>query len=299
MRLVAVAAFVLSAGVAGTAGPQFRSGVDLVTFSVVATDRDGIVRELSREDFRIIEDGTPQEIKYFGRGDISEALPLRLGLLMDASGSMSADIALSRTAAIRFMNAVEHARDITLVDFDTEVRLVRFSQDDFPRLIERIRSRKADGWTALYDAIQTYVNGVAMEDGQKVLVVYSDGGDTRSRVSMRQVVDLLKMVDVTVYAIGFVNNQPSSVRMDQRMKLEHLADATGGEAYFPGSKDELTKMYDQILEELNGRYTLGYISTNPDRRAGWRKVEIQVTNPSFKNVKLRSRDGYYAPGAGS
>lgn len=299
MRLAAAAAFVLSAGLAGTTAPQFRSGVDVVNFVVVATDRKGIVTELSRDDFRVFEDGAPQDITYFGRGDITAQTPLRLGLLMDVSGSMGADIELARTAAIRFMNAVEHARDITLVDFDTEVRLARFSQDDFPRLIERIRSRKPDGWTAFYDAIQAYVNGVAMEDGQKVLVVYTDGGDTRSRVSMRQVIELLKMVDVTVYAIGFVSNQPQSARMDQRLKLQQLADATGGAAYFPGSKDELSKMYDRILDELNGRYTLGYVSTNTDRRPGWRKVDIRVSNPAFKNVKLRSRDGYYAPGAGS
>ncbi len=300
MRLLAASALVLSLGLSDMAAwTQFRSGVDLVNFVVVATDRKGIVTELSRDDFRVFEDGAPQEITYFGRGDVSAQTPLRLGLLMDVSGSMGADIELSRTAAIKFMNALEHARDITLVDFDTEVRLARFSQDDFPQLIERIRSRKPDGWTAFYDAIQTYVNGVAMEDGQKVLVVYTDGGDTRSRVSMRQVIELLKMIDVTVYAIGFVNNQPASVRMDQRMKLEQLADATGGEAYFPGSKDELTKMYDQILDELNGRYTIGYVSTNTDRRAGWRKVDIRVTNPAFRNVKLRARDGYYAPGGGS
>lgn len=297
MRLVVITAFALSAGLAGTAAPQFRSGVDLVSFVVVATDRNGIVTELTRDDFRVIEDGVPQTITYFGKGDVSEQMPLRLGLLMDVSGSMGADIELSRTAAIRFMNAVEHARDITLVDFDTEVRLARFSQDDFPRLIERIRSRKPDGWTAFYDAIQTYVNGIAMEDGQKVLVVYTDGGDTRSRISMRQVTELLKMVDVTVYAIGFVSNQPSYVRMGQRMKLEQLADATGGEAYFPGSKDELGEMYDQILDELNGRYTLGYISTNPERRAGWRKVDITLTNPAFRNVRLRARDGYYSAAA--
>src|SRR5687768_4099948 len=300
MRLLAASALVISLGLSDmSALAQFRSGVDVVSFVVVASDRKGLVSGLTKDDFRVIEDGTPQTIQYFAQGDVTERLPLRLGLLMDVSGSMGMDLEMSRAAAIKFMNAVDHARDVTLVDFDTEVRLARYSQDDFPRLIERIRGQKLGGWTAFYDAIQVYLNGMAMEDGQKVLVIYTDGGDTRSKISMRQVIELLKMVDVTVYAIGFVSNQPSYVRMEQRMKLEQLAAATGGEAYFPTSKEQIAETYDEILEEINGRYTLGYISTNPAPKSSWRKVQIQITNPALKNVKIRTRDGYFAVGAGS
>ena len=287
------------AGAPASLAAQFRAGVDLVSFAVVASDKTGPIEGLTRDDFEILEDGAPQTIQYFAQGDVTERFPLRLGLLMDVSGSMGRDIDLSRTAAIRFMNAVEHAKDITLVDFDTEVRLARYGQDDFPRLIERIRNAEPEGWTAFYDALQVYLNGMAMEGGQKVLVLYTDGGDTRSRISMRQVMDLLKLVDVTVYAIGFVNNQPSSVRMEQRMRLEQLASATGGDAYFPGSKEQLGEMYDRILDEINSRYTLGYVSSNAGTSGGWRKVEIRITNPALRSVKLRARDGYYASGTGS
>jgi len=291
MRLAAAA--VLVASLAVTAGAQqFRSGVDLVSFVVVASDRKGLVTSLTRDDFTLLEDGKPQTIQFFAQGDVSASMPLRLGLLFDVSGSMGLDIELSRTAAIKFMNAVEHAKDVTLVDFDTEVRVARYSQDDYARLIERIRSKKPNGWTALYDAVGVYLNGMAMENGQKVLVIYSDGGDTRSRMTMQQVTDLLKLVDVTVYAIGFVEHQGSG-RMEQRMRLEQLAKATGGKAYFPGSREELNGMYDKILAELNGRYTLGYVSA-ATRKPGYRKVDIKVTNPAYKNIKIRTRDGYYS-----
>lgn len=291
MRLAAAAALVASLAV--TAGAQqFRSGVDLVSFVVVASDRKGLVTSLTRDDFTLLEDGKPQTIQFFAQGDVSASMPLRLGLLFDVSGSMGLDIELSRTAAIKFMNAVEHAKDVTLVDFDTEVRVARYGQDDYARLIERIRSKKPNGWTALYDAVGVYLNGMAMENGQKVLVIYSDGGDTRSRMTMQQVTDLLKLVDVTVYAIGFVEHQGSG-RMEQRMRLEQLAHATGGKAYFPGSREELNGMYDKILAELNGRYTLGYVSA-ATRKPGYRKVDIKVTNPAYKNIKIRTRDGYYS-----
>ena len=81
------------------------------------------------------------------------APPLHLGFMIDNSGSMIKDIADVRTAAIKFLNRVENITDVTVADFDTEVRVARFGPDDFPRLIERIRSRKPDGYTALYDAL--------------------------------------------------------------------------------------------------------------------------------------------------
>ena len=291
MKGLTLAALVLSAAAAGAA--QFRSGVDLVRFVVVATDKDGLVTTLTKDDFTILEEGKPQTIQYFAKGDVSERMPLRLGLLFDVSGSMRLDLDFAKTAAIRFMNAVEHAKDVTLVDFDTEVRLAQYRPDDYPRLIERIRGKKTDDkWTALYDAIGVYLNGMAMEEGQKVLVLYTDGGDTRSRMTITQIIELLKWIDVQVYAVGFIENQ-GSARMEQRMRLEQIANATGGAAYFPGSKEQLEEMYEKILAELNGRYTIGYIS-NSTAAPGFRKVEIKVTNPDYKNVRIRARNGYYA-----
>lgn len=296
MKALTRSALLLALGLTGAA--QFRSGVDLVSFVVVATDRQGLVSTLTRDDFTILEEGKPQTIQFFARGDVSDRLPLRLGLLFDVSGSMRLDMDLAKSAAIKFMNAVEHAKDVTLVDFDTEVRLAQYRPDDYPRLIERIRSRTSDDkWTALYDAIGVYLNGMAMEDGQKVLVLYTDGGDTRSRMSMMQIIELLKWIDVQVYAVGFIQHQGGAAT-EQRMRLEQIAAATGGQAFFPGSRDQLDEMYDKILAELNGRYTLGYIS-NSTAKPGFRKVEIKVTNPAYRHVRIRARDGYYAAGKAS
>lgn len=286
------AALLLALGLPAAA--QFRSGVDLVSFVVVASDRKGPVAGLTKDDFTVLEEGKPQTIQFFAQGDVSARMPLRLGLLFDVSGSMGMDIDLSKTAAIKFMNAVEHAKDVTLVDFDTEVRLARYSPGDYPRLIERIRAKKVDGWTALYDAIGVYLNGMAMEEGQKVLVLYTDGGDTRSRMSITQIIELLKWIDVQVYAIGFLEHQ-GSARTEQRMRLEQIAGATGGRAFFPTSKEQLDDFYEDILAELNGRYTIGYIS-NSTAKPGFRKVEIKVTNPAYRNLKIRTRNGYYAAG---
>ncbi len=225
---------------------------------------------------------------------LEDAPPLHLGFLLDASGSMEEDISDVRTSAIKFLNQMENAIDITLVDFDTEVRVARFGADDYPRLIERIRMRKPDGWTALYDALGTYLNGAAAQMGQKILIMYTDGGDTRSSITQNDVLNLLRASDVTVYAIGYLEHQRVSDRLDQRMELRRFAELTGGLAFFPGSVKDVDKAYEKIRDEIAARYSIGYTSTDPRTDGAWRGVEIRLKRPDLKGARLRTRDGYYA-----
>ena len=228
MHRISLAAMILLT-LAGALHAQqvFRSGVDLVHFGVVVTDKDGApVLGLTPDDFEIIEDGKAQSIKFFAGGDPESAPPLHLGFMIDNSGSMVQDIRDVRTAAIKFLNTVENLIDVTLTDFDTEVRVARFGLDDFPRLIERIRSRKPDGYTALYDALGVYLNGAFTQTGDKILVLYTDGGDTRSAINQGELLDLLKASDVTVYSIGYLKHQGGG-RMDQHHV--RLSPSTEGE----------------------------------------------------------------------
>src|SRR4029450_13751179 len=128
----------------------------------------------------IFEDGKKQTIEYFARGDEATGPELHIGLLFDTSGSMDADIKLSRSAAVKFLNTLSDAKDMTLVDFDTEVRVARYGQKDYPRMGERIRARQPDGYTALYGAMGVYLDGSSEDEGRTILVLYTDGGDTRS-----------------------------------------------------------------------------------------------------------------------
>ena len=297
MRRISLAAMiVLTLTGALYAQQVFRSSVDLVHFGVVVTDKDGApVLGLTPDDFEIIEDGTTQSIKFFAGGDPQSAPPLHLGFMIDNSGSMVQDIRDVRTAAIKFLNTVENLIDVTLTDFDTEVRVARFGLDDFPRLIERIRSRKPDGYTALYDALGVYLNGAFNQTGDKILVLYTDGGDTRSTINQGELLDLLKASDVTVYSIGYLKHQGSG-RMDQQQILMRIAAATGGQAFFPSSIKDLDGMYDRILREIAGRYSLGYVSTNTEMDGSWRDVKIRLADRrELKDAKIRTRGGYYAP----
>jgi len=216
---------------------------------------------------------------------------MHLGLMVDASGSMQADIKLAQGAAVKFLNRLPAAQDITLVDFDTQVRITRYPQRDFARLVERIRQRKADGWTALYDALGTYLDGADGQDGRKILVVYTDGGDSSSVLTLPEPITLLKASNVTVHAIGLVTHT-GSARSMMEMTLRQLTEVTGGQAFFPMAMKDVESAYDKVLAEINGQYHLGYLPANTARDGAWRKVEIRVTRP---DLRVRARKGYYGP----
>ncbi len=278
--------------------PVFKTGIDLVNFEVTVTDKKGsLVSDLTPGDFEVFEDGKKQDIRLFARGDSADQPKpeMHLGLMLDISESMGEDIAFTKTAAVKFLNTLTDAKDVTVVAFDTEVRAARYSQNEYARLIERIREQKTtSGWTALYDAVGVYLDGAGSQDGRKVMLLYTDGGDNRSSMSLSDLMDLLKASDVTLYAIGELEHQSSSTRNEQRMVLEQMANVTGGKAFFPLSKKQLDDVYDSVIAEIRAQYTLGYLSTNEKTDGAWRKVDIKVVRKGG-DYRVRTRKGYYGP----
>ena len=237
----------------------------------------GPISTLTADDFRVVEEGAEQRIAYFSRGlelD-SDRIPLHLGVLFDVSGSMTVDAAFAKTAAIRFLRGLDFAADMTLVEFDTQVRVSRFTQADFPRLVERVRSQRAEGMTALY----------------------TDGADTRSRLRYSELRDLLRASDVTIYAIGFQAQRRSMRQLRERQRLRRIAELTGGRAWFPASRDDLDDIYERIRGELEARYSIGYVSTDPTTDGAWRRVTVSLRGdrPALDDARIRAREGYFAP----
>jgi Ca-activated chloride channel family protein len=296
--LAGLAASALAVPAMASGQTTFKSGIELVNLGVAVVDRQGgAIENLSPKDFEVFEAGRRQEIRLFvgGEDTLGEAPPLHIGLLFDTSGSMNEDMDMARTAAIRFLNRLQRAEDITIVDFDTEVRVATYAQSDFTRLVGRLRGRKPDGWTALFDALGVYLGGSFDQTGQKVLVIFTDGGDTRSKLSYMDVLTTLKASDVTVYVIGFLQHQSQFAKTGQRLQLQQIADTTGGQAYFPNSLKEVDNAYDRIVGEVESRYLLGYISSNPRPDGTWRPIEVKLTRGDLRGAKIRTRKGYYAP----
>jgi Ca-activated chloride channel homolog len=294
LPLVAVAA-ILTGGAA--AGQQFKTGIDVVRLPVVVTGRNGLlVRGLTQQDFEVLEDGKPQQISYFVEGAPGEALPLHLGLALDGSTSMERDIKKAGDAIVQFVRALEEAADVTFVEFDTSVRISFFKPESYAHLFERIRARKAEGWTSLYDALGAYLERALRQSGQHVLLLYTDGGDSTSRMTFSQLTDLLRLGNVMVYVIGYLENQSASFRLPQQMRLDQIARETGGQAFYPGSAQELHELYAKILDELGSRYTIGYVPANLKADGKFREVQVRLIRADAnKGAKVRTRSGYLAP----
>lgn len=278
-------------------GAVFSAGTDVVKVTVTVFDEDReLVTGLSREDFEVLEDGVPQELLMFARSyepGQDETLSLDLGMLMDTSESMLDELEFSQTAAVRFLNAVPRARDLLTVFFDQDIRVSRYDSEHQQGLIRRIHEAAGGGNTALYDAITVYLSRVYGAGGRQVMVLFSDGEDSISTVSMGEALEMVRSSNVTIYPIAF-GYGPGSRRRDFRARafLQQLANISGGEMFFATTPRRIRDIYDAILEQLEAQYVIGFQSTNPERDGRYRKLEVRIRDES---LQPRHRQGYYGP----
>ena len=280
------------------APPVFSAGAELVKVTVTVHDSKGaLVPDLKAEDFVVSEDGHQQKLQLFAPAVVpghDEALTLDLGLLLDTSESMAQEIRLSQEAATRFLEAIPRARDLLTVFFDEDIRISRYDSEHQQGLFERILDARASGRTALYDAIAVYLSRVEGSSGRKVLVLLTDGEDTRSEVSIGEIAQLVRSSAVTIYSVAFPGEYSSGTTRfaAARSFLGFLAGQTGGQVFNPLHSKDLPAIYSTILDELSSQYVLGFTSDNAARDGRFRKLRVDVKP---KALKLRYRSGYFAP----
>jgi len=288
--------------------PRFEAGVDLVSVPVAVTGEDDrFVTGLGVEDFRILEDGVEQEIVIFAAGlkeswvdlppEEKEAAPGRnvIGLLLDSSGSMEDDMSLLHEAAIKFLTNIPPAEHLVVISFDENIRLSEYSSDDQRTIANRIYDIEADGWTALYDAVATFLDRVWDYEGRKTLAVFSDGADSRSTLSFSEAMDLVKLSDTTIHSIQFGDRVRGADLFHNSRFLRAISEETGGSYEVASSLEQLDGLYDRILDELHSQYAIGYVSTNRKREGRYREIEVRVVKPGLDDVEIRARRGYYGP----
>jgi Ca-activated chloride channel family protein len=274
----------------------FPVSLDVVNVTVTVRDEQGrLITNLSSEELRLFEDGRQQQIALFARSvepGEEDALALDLGMLFDTSESMAKSLRASQQAAIRFLDTIPRARDLLTVFFDQDIRVSRYDSELQQGLIERILDTKGGGNTALYDAIAVYLSRLSDGPGRRVLVVFSDGDDTTSSLTIGDVADLVRSSPVTIYPISFVKPVGSQSALAARAFLVSLADRTGGTYFEPTTSRDLPQIYERILDELSGQYVLGFVSDNPKRDGRYRKLKVDALR---KGLRVRCREGYVAP----
>lgn len=266
--------------------------VDLVNVITTVTEGNGrLVPNLNKEDFLVEEDGRKQDVSYFAR---EVTLPLTLALLIDTSPSVQPVFDLEKQTAIEFLHSVLRKKDLALVmNFDRGVSLVQDFTVDIRRLSKAIQSLGIGGGTSVHDAVFLASDEkLKQETGRKAIILISDGGDTTSKVKIKDAIESAQRADVIVYAISNRAGGPFFGGGGDDGTLKRYAEATGGRAFFPSKPQDFKKAFEAIQEELRSQYILSYTSTNSLRDGGYRALKVSL--PNQKNLKVRAKKGYYA-----
>ena len=215
-------------------------------------------------------------------------LPLSLGIGVDTSGSMEESIVEAQKAAVEFLKDVMTKRDRSfLVTFDNEPQLVSRFTTDRDQLAQALAGLRAQGSTALWDALVYGLYQYQGTKGRKAYVILTDGEDRCSHFTFEAALDYAKKTGVAVYFIGL---RIGSTQLDVRHKLGRVARETGGIVYYVESARGLARIYAEIDEELRSQYLLSYVPQNKSVSNQWRKIEVKMT-PS--NLTARTISGYY------
>jgi VWFA-related protein len=278
--------------------------VELVQLPVSVLDKDGRpVNGLVQDHFQIFEDKILQQISLFKHEDV----PLSLGLVIDNSGSMRNKRERVNSAALSFVRESNPEDETFIVNFDDTAYLEQEFTGSIGDLMDALDNLDTRGETALYDAVYLSVEHVKGGDkDKKALLLISDGEDNTSKYGFNPTLELLRESKVTLYAIGLLeeNDQRGGLFRKSPSKkakeaLEEFAEATGGQAYFPKTLDEVEEICRRIAHDLRNHYTLGYSPTNRNLDGTWRTVDVKLVNPpkSISKVNIRTKPGYYAPEA--
>jgi VWFA-related protein len=292
-----------------------RVNVNVVGLFFNVKDKHGaLIPNLTKDDFQVLEDGTPQTIKYFAA---DSNLPLTLGILIDSSGSQRNVLDMEKQVGGAFLHQVLTDKDEAyVIDFNVDAELVQDFTRDVHRLQAAMNKVKINtGYTTgpipgagggpvptanspgtvLYDAVYLSAHDMlAKEVGRKAMILLTDGEDEGSRLKIKDAIEAAQKADAIVYVLlcadrGFYGSFQMGYSGEGEMRK--LTEATGGRVINVGNKfDKLREAFDQIAAELRSQYNLGYTPSNTKLDGGYRKLEIKTK----QNYKVQSRAGYYA-----
>jgi VWFA-related protein len=279
----------------------FTGGVDVVALNVVVIDKaQRFVSGLTAGNFAVYEDGVQQQVSLFAAGDV----PLDLAIVLDTSASMIDRMPTARQAAIGFTSTLRPDDRVLVMDVkDTSVVAAPLS-GDLEAARAAIRRTLAGGGTALYNGLYLTLREMEKErrrDGSRrqALVMLTDGADTSSLVSFRDVMELAQQSNLAVYAIMLREPElanPAALGgrfSDDEYEMKRLTAETGGRAFSAVQIRDLAGVYKIIGQDLSSQYALGYMSTNQRRDGGYRRVTVRVVDRP--GALPRTRAGYLAP----
>ncbi len=283
--------------------------VDVVNvFLSVHDKKGGLIGNLEKADFTVLEDGKEQTIKYFNR---ESDLPLTIGLLIDSSKSMERLIDIERRSAEDFFAKVLRQKDEAfIISFGPESELLQ----DYTNSRKALRAALAQvrvtvgaynpmgtpgpvpvarpKGTVLYDAVTLAANEkLRSEVGRKAIIVISDGMDEGSSYSIRDAIEAAQKADSIIYGIYYQDPYYSMMGGSGEGYLKKMSEETGGRTFHVSNKMSLDDIFNEIQQEMRTQYGVGYTPTNSTKDGSFRKLDIRTSNKDFK---VQCRKGYYA-----
>jgi Ca-activated chloride channel family protein len=281
--------------------PRFTAEVNLVNISFSVRDqRGGLIGNLGKDDFRLLEDRVAQQVRFFSS---EQETPLTVGILIDRSGSQRGFEQENLYVALVFLKRVLRPQDQAFViGFEDQIREACPPTNSLDRLDQVLRNfDKAlsgaprvgpqvsrSGGTAVFDSVYWSVKEkLEKVSGRKALIMIGDGRENSSKVQLADTIELLQNVDVIFYGLANPGNSTGQRDVD-RMPL--LTAESGGREFQIGAAS-LQRAFDEIEQELRTMYSIGYVSTNGARDGRFRRVDVRPVNPGYV---VRARPGYYA-----
>jgi VWFA-related protein len=265
-----------------------------VVFTV--SDKHGhFVKDLKEHDFKVLDDKKPpvQIVNFASETN----LPLRVGLLVDASNSIRDRFRFEQDSAIEFLNEIirPHYDKAFVIGFDTTPEVTQDFTDNTEYLSKGVRALRPGGGTALYDAVYFACRDKLLKAQQtgptrKAIILLSDGEDNQSRVTREEAIEMAQRAEVIVYTIS---TNVSGVKMRGDKVLERMAEATGGRAFFPFRIQDVSNAFSEIQDELRSQYVLAYKPADFTADGHFRSIDIIAADR--KGLQVRARKGYFAP----
>lgn len=289
--------------------PTFTTGVKVVNvLASVRTKRGEIIRDLTKDDFALLENGRPQTIRYFSR---ETDLPLTLGLMVDTSVSQRKVIDAERGASSRFLEEILRPRKdrVFIMQFDMSVQLKTELTSSFRDLDDALTyvdtptrrdlENQVGGGTLLYDAVvQASRDIMQNQTGRKSLIILSDGVDTGSQATLTEATDAAQRADTLVYSILFSDPNAYGIPLfghlggeNGRGALERISRDTGGNLFEVSKSMSIDQIFARIQDELRSEYSIGYVSDVPVRISEFRKIGLTTKE---KGLVVQARDRYWA-----
>ena len=289
---------VLAAGMAGLAlaaapaaqdQPIFRASVRTVPVYSTAFDANGrLVPDLTQNDFSVFDNGKPAEIALFS----SEPQPFTAVVMLDTSASMTANLKLLNRAAEQFLLRLLPVDRAQVGAFNDKIQLSGTFTNDRDELIAALEDLYFGNPTRLNDAIAASLDALQGVDGRRVVLVFTDGDDTASRIGFGKVLERARDEEVMVYSIGLESEYFNGVRVVRSRPsrdLRKISEETGG-GYFELQKSvDLSPTFSRVATELRSQYLIAFTPSTLDGKV--HKLEVRVNRPG---MTVRARKSYLA-----